>query len=162
MFTDDSVRPIDGPITFPPTDSNRVILPHEDALVLTLGVGCFDVHKILIDLRNFTDLLQMSANRQMGYSLSALENTVLILTSFNGKSTVSLGDVILLVQVGPITLNVRFSVVEDLSPYNTIMGQVWLHKMKVISSIYHQTVSYLIEARQVDLLGSQLIARQCY
>ena len=162
MFIDDSVRPIDGPITFPPIDSNRVILPHEDALVLTLGVGGFDVHKILIDLGNSTDLLQMSAYTQMGYSLSALENIVLILTSFNGASIVSLGDVILPVQVGPITLNVRFSIVEDLSPYNTIMGQVWLHKMKVISSIYHQMVSYLIEAGQVDLLGSQLAARQCY
>ena len=66
----------------------------------------------------------MLAYRQMGYSPSALENIVLILTNFNGASTVSLGDVILLVQVGPITLNVRFSIVEDLLPYNTTMGQV--------------------------------------
>ena len=64
----------------------------------------------------------MSAYRQMGYSLSALENPGRILTSFNGASTVSLGDDILTVQVDPITLNVLFSTVEDLSPYNVIMG----------------------------------------
>ena len=46
----------------------------------------------------------------------------------------SLGDVVLLVQAGPITLNVRFSVVEDLSPFNAIMGREWLHSMKVIPS----------------------------
>lgn len=51
---------------------------------------------------------------------------------------------------------------EDLSPYNAIMGQVWLHKMKVIPFTYHQMVSYLIETRQVDLLGSQLATQQCY
>ena len=123
-FIDDSVRPIDEPITFPSIDSNRVILLHGDALVLTLGVGGFDVHKILIDLGNSTDLLQMSAYRQMGYSSSALENIVLILTNFTGASIVSLGDVIFLVQVGPITLNVRFLIVEDLSPYNTTMGHL--------------------------------------
>ena len=42
------------------------------------------------------------------------------------------------------------------------MGWVWLHKIKVILSIYHQMVSYLTEVGQVDLLGSQLAAQQCY
>ncbi|RVW38892.1 hypothetical protein CK203_073593 [Vitis vinifera] len=65
-FTNDSVRPIDARITLPPIGSNRVILLYGDALVLTLGVSCFDVHKILIDLGNSTNLLQMSAYRQMG------------------------------------------------------------------------------------------------
>ncbi|RVW61066.1 hypothetical protein CK203_045809 [Vitis vinifera] len=33
---------------------------------------------------------------------------------------------------------------------------------EVIPSTYHQMVSYLIESGQVDLLGSQLVAQQCY
>ena len=57
----------------------------------------------------------------MRYSNSALENLDHILISFNGASTVSLGDVILHVQANLVTLNVRFLVVEDLSPYNPIM-----------------------------------------
>ena len=65
----------------------------------------------------------------------------------------SLGDVVLPVQVGPITLNVQFSMVDDLSPYNAIMGHAWLHRMKVIPSTYHQMVSYLTKEGQVDLLG---------
>ena len=104
----------------------------------------------------------MSTYRKMWYSSSILESLSRILIKLNRASTISLGDVILLVQVGSITLNVRFSIVKDLSPYNTIMEWVWLHKMKVIPSTYHQMVSYLIEAGQVDLLGSQLVAQQCY
>ena len=123
-FIDDSVWPIDEPITFPPINSNWVILPHEDALVLTLGVNDFDVHRILVNPRSSANLLQMSAYRQMGYSWSALENLGRILTRFSGASIVSLGDVILPIQADPVTLNVRFSVVEDLSPYNAIMGRV--------------------------------------
>ena len=52
--------------------------------------------------------------------------------------------------------------VDDLFPYNAIMGRAWLHKMKVIPFTYHQMVSYLMEEGQVDLLGSQLVACQCY
>lgn len=86
----------------------------------------------------------------MEYSPSALENPDSILINFNGALTVSLGDVVLLVQANLVTLNVHFSVVEDLSPYNAITGRVWLHKMKFIASTHHQMVSYLTEARQMD------------
>ena len=65
ISTNEGVRSIDKPITFPSIDSNRVILPHEDALVLTLGVDSFDLRKILIDLGSSADLLQMLAYRQM-------------------------------------------------------------------------------------------------
>ena len=51
---------------------------------------------------------------------------------------------------------------DNLSPYNAIMGRAWLRRMKVIHFTYHQRVSYLIEEGQVDLLGSQLVACQCY
>ena len=66
------------------------------------------------------------------------------------------------VQARPLVFNVQFSIVEDLSPFNTIMGRTWLHGMKAIPFTYHQMVSYLTEDRQVNLFGSQLAARQCY
>lgn len=120
------------------------------------------MRKILINLGSSIDLLQMLAYKQMEYSPSTLENSGCILIGFKGASTVSLGDVVLPIQDDLITLNVRFLVIEDLSLYNTIMGSVWLYKMKVIPSTYHQVVSYLTEVGQVDLLGNQLVARQCY
>lgn len=66
------------------------------------------------------------------------------------------------VQASPVTLNVQFSVVEDLSPFNVILSRTWLHDMKVIPSTYHQMVNYLTENEQIDLYGSQLVVRQCY
>ncbi|RVW90003.1 hypothetical protein CK203_035894 [Vitis vinifera] len=62
----------------------------------------------------------------------------------------------------PVTLNVQFSVVQELSPFNVILGRTWLHYMKAIPSTYHQMVSFLTNEGQTDLYGSQLAARQCY
>ena len=98
----------------------------------------------------------MSALKQMGFSPLALENPRRILLGFNRASTTSLGDIVLPIQVGPVILNVQFSVVEDLSQFNAIMGCIWLHGMKVIPSTYHQMVSYLTEDGQINLYGSQL------
>ena len=51
------MRPIDGIVTFPPVDANRILQLHEDDLVLTLGVGGFDVSRVLVDPGSSTDLL---------------------------------------------------------------------------------------------------------
>lgn len=157
-----SVQPIDGTIVFHAIDPARVLQPHRDALILTLGVGDFDVKRILVDPGSSMDLLQVSVIKQMGFIPSILENLGRILSGFNGSSTTSLGDVILPVQAGPIILNILFSIVEDLSPFNAILGHMWLHGMKAILSTYHQVVNFITWNGQVDLHGSQLAARQSY
>ena len=52
---------IDGPISFPSINPNKVIVPHYDALVLTLCINGFDVHRVLVDPSSAADLLQLPA-----------------------------------------------------------------------------------------------------
>ena len=120
------------------------------------------MRRILVDPGSSADLVQASVISQMGRNLTSLENPGRILSGFNGASTTSLGDIVLSIQASPITLNVQFSVVQDLSPFNVILGRTWLHYMKGIPSTYHQMVSFLTKDGQIDLYGSQLAARQCY
>nr|CAN69878.1 hypothetical protein VITISV_015633 [Vitis vinifera] len=137
-LTGEGPRPIDGTIIFPPVDPARTLQPHRDALILSLEIGDFDVRRILVDPGSSADLVQASVVDRMGHNI------------------------ILPVQAGPVTLNVQFSVVQELSPFNVILGRTWLHYMKVIPSTYHQMVSFLTNDGQIDLYGSQLAARQCY
>ena len=134
--------------------------PHRDALILSLEIGDFDVRRILVDPDSSADLVQASVISHMGRNLTGLKNPGRILSGFNGASTTYLGDIVLSVQAGSVTLNVQFSVVQDLSPFNVILGRTWLHYMKVIPSTYHQMVSFLTKDGQIDLYGSQLAARQ--
>ena len=94
-------RPIDGTIVFPPVDPTRILQPHRDALILSLGMRNFDMRCILVDPGSSTDLLQVSVVSQMGRELSGLENPGRIFSGFNGAATTSLGDIVLPVQVGP-------------------------------------------------------------
>ena len=115
--------PINGPISFAPINPSRVIVPHYDALVLTLCINGFDVHRVLVDPGSATDLLQLLDFIQMNLSPGMLNSTRRILSGFNGVTTTMFGDVTLPMKAGPVTQRVMFSIVKDLGPYNAIVGQ---------------------------------------
>ena len=112
-----------------------------------------------MDPSSVTNLLQLPAFTQMKLSLDMLNLARRIFFGFNEATTTTLGDVTLPVKAGSVTQWVLFSIVEDLGPYNAIVGRTWLHSMKVVPSKYHQMVSYLKTVRQVDLLSIQLAAK---
>ena len=120
------------------------------------------MHRVLVDPGSDADLLQQPSFKQMNTSLDRLSSVGRILSGFNEATIVTMGDITLLVIVGSMIQHVLFSIVEDLGPYNAIVGQAWLHAMKVVSSTYLQMINYLTSARQIDLLSSQLVAQQCY
>ena len=157
-----AVMPVEGLISFPSINPTRVITPHYDALKLTICINGFDVHRVLVDPGSAADLLHLPALKQMKVPVGHLHSTGRILSGFNGATTLSVGDIAFSVKAGPVTQQVLFSVVEDLGPYNAILGRACLHAMKAVPSTYHQTISYLTKLGQVDLQGSQLAARQCY
>lgn len=72
----------------------------------------------MVDLGSSVDFLQMTAYKQISYSPLTLESLGCILIEFNRATIISLGDIVLLVKVRPIVLNVKFSIVEDLSVIN--------------------------------------------
>ena len=96
-------KPIDGPISFPLVNPNRVIVPHHDVLVLTLCINGFDVHRVLVDPGSAADLLQLPAFNQMKLFSQMLNSAKQVLSSFIDATTTTLGDITLPVQAGLIT-----------------------------------------------------------
>ena len=133
-------------------------MPHYDALVLTLCINGFDVHRVLVDPGSATNLLELPAFTQMKLSSNMLNSAGRILFGFNGATTMTLGDITLPMKAGPITQRVLFSIIEDLGPYNAIVGRAWLHSMTAVPLTYHQMVRYLTSAGHVNLLSNQLTA----
>ena len=85
----------------------------------------------------------------MKVPLDKLSSAGRVLSEFNGVTTLTMGDIALPVKVGQVTQQVLFSVIEDLGPYNAIVGWAWMHVMKAVPSTYHQTISYLTSAGQI-------------
>ena len=78
-------------------------MSHYDALVLTLCISDFDAHRVLVDLGNAKNLLQLPTFNKMRLSLGMLNSMGRILSGFDGATTVTLREVTLPVRVGLVT-----------------------------------------------------------
>ena len=113
-YSSREIQPINDPISFPPINPSMVITPLHDALILTLCINDFDLHRVLVDPSSAADQLQLPASRQMSISLNWLSLASRILSGFNKATIVTMGNISLPVKVRSIVQQVLFSVVEDL------------------------------------------------
>ena len=146
---------------FSDEDKVGTIQPHDDALVVTLRIGGYDVKRVMIDQGSRAEI--MYPNLYKGLNLKP-ENLIAYsspLVSFEGKMVVPKDQIRLPMQTGPDVVEVDFIVVDAFSPYMAIMGRPWLYTLGVISSTLHQKVKYPSRGQVLEILGSQSTARQC-
>ena len=120
-FAPNNVRPIDGTILFSESPLRQLSTPHDDALILTLEVGCHLMRHILINNGSVADLLYLPALLRLGYKLNNLRNSGRVLVYFNGMQIASLGEIVLPITVGSITALIPFIIIEETSSFNTIL-----------------------------------------
>lgn len=132
----------DHQITFSPVDSVGVHMPHNDPLLVELGIATCDVAKVLIYTSSSVDLILRNTLDKMGVNLHDMKPLSRSLTGFNGASETTIGMIKIPVYACGVTRTVKLSVMRTSAPYNAILGTPWLHSMNAISSTYHQCVKF--------------------
>ena len=87
-------------IGFSEEDARRLHHPHDDALVVSIRVGDYNVHWVLVDNGSSADILYYPAFQQMGIDRARLIPTNAPLVGFGGTRVFLLGAVTLMVTVG--------------------------------------------------------------
>ena len=82
------------------------------------------MHRVLVDPGSVAELLHLLAVMQMKVPLNHLSSVSRILSGFNGSTSLTVGDIPLFVKAGLVTQQVLFSMIEDLGPYNAIIGRI--------------------------------------
>ncbi|CAA0840194.1 Unknown protein, partial [Striga hermonthica] len=134
-------------ISFKAQDAEGVVLPHNDALVITAEVAGFDVKRVFIDTGCSVDVMFYDCFVQINKELNMeLKPVTTALYGFNGVEVVPMGEVSLPVALGAGELRkvrkVRFVVVGAESSYNIIMRQTSLNAFQAVVSTYHMMIKY--------------------
>ena len=148
-------------LSFSDADKLVTIQPHDNALVVTLRIGRYDVKRVLVDQGSAAKIMYLDLYKGLGLKPEDLTTYSSPLVSFEGKMVVPKGQIRLPVQVGADVVEVDFIVIDALSPYTAIMGRPWLHSLGVVSSTLHQKVKDPFGDQVPEIVGSQSMARQC-
>ena len=153
-------------IGFSEEDAWRLHHPHYDALIVSIRVGDYNTHRVLVDNESSADILYYPAFQQMRIEKEQLVPAKAPLVRFGGTRVYPLGAVTLSVTVGDypqqITKDVTFLVVDYSSAYNAISGQPSLKIWKAVTLTYHLMIRFPIEYGVGKVPEDQVAARECY
>ena len=142
-------------------DKVGTIQPHDDALVVMLIIGGYDVRRVLVDQGSAVEIMYPNLYKGLNLKSEDLMAYASPLISFEGKTVIPESQIRLLIQTNSEIVKVDFNVVDSYSPYTAIVARPWLHALRAISSTLHQKVKYHSGDIVKEILGNQSIARQC-
>ena len=138
------------------------IQSHNDALVVTLKIGGYDVKRVMVDQGSGVEIMYPDLYRGLNLKPENLTTYDSPLVSFDGKVVIPMGQIRLPVQAGLEVVEVDFIVVDAYSPYTAIVARPWLHVLGAVSSTLHLKMKYPSGDRIEELVRSQSMARQCF
>ena len=146
---------------FSDEDKIGTIQPHDDALVITLRIGGYDVKKVMVDQGSAVEIMYPDLFKGLNLKTEDLTPYNSPLVSFEGKIIIPKGQVRLPVQAGSEKVEVDFIVVDAYSPYMAIVARPWLQTLGAVSSTLHQKIKYPSGGNVEEILGGQTMVRQC-
>ncbi|XP_050258877.1 uncharacterized protein LOC126703854 [Quercus robur] len=148
-------------LSFSEEDKIGTIQPHDDALLITLRIGDYDVNRVMVDGGSAAEVMYPDLYKGLGLKLEDLMPYNSPLISFDGKLVIAKGMIRLPIQTGPEIVEVNFIVVDTYSPYTAIVDKPWLHTLGAVASSLHQKMKFPPGDQVLEICGCQPMARQC-
>ena len=108
---------------FSDEDKIGTIQPHDDALVITLRIGGYDVKRVMMDQGSAAEIMYPDLYKGLNLRAEDLTPYSSLLVSFEGKIIILKGQIRLPVQTGSEVVEVDFIVVDAYSPYTAIVAR---------------------------------------
>ncbi|XP_050247272.1 uncharacterized protein LOC126694814 [Quercus robur] len=129
-------------LSFSEEDKIGTTQPHDDALLITLKIGDYDVKSVMVDGGSGAEVMYPDLYKGLRLKPEDLMPYNSPLMSFDGKLVIPKGMIRLPIQTSPEIVEVNFIVVDTYSPYTAIVGRPWLHTLGAVASSLHQKVKF--------------------
>ncbi|XP_070057573.1 uncharacterized protein [Nicotiana tomentosiformis] len=146
-------------ITFTEEDVDGLLLPHNDALVISSNVLDFKIKRVLVDPESSTNIIQWRVLEKANLIRSIISATKL-LAGFNLASVTTQGEILLPTNAEGAMKTALLEVVDGDMGYNIILGRPWVHEMKVVPSTYHQLLKFPTPEGIKQIRGYQTATRE--
>ena len=115
----------------------RTIQPHDDALVIILRIGGYDVKRVMVDQGSAAEIMYPDLFKGLNLRAEDLTPYDSPLVSFEGNVIIPKEQIRLPVQTDSEMVKVDFIMVDAYSPYTTFVARPWIHTLGAVSSTLH-------------------------
>jgi hypothetical protein len=154
------------PIVFTDDDFQGIMFPYDDALVVTLLISNYNVHKVLIDTGSSMDNLFMSAFEKMAIDKGRILLMTALLVGFGSDRVRPMRVISLLVITGfelvQATIMIDFILINKPSAYHAIIERPALNALRAVVSTTYLTMKFLTKMGIGVVRRSQEVARFCF
>ncbi|XP_070008348.1 uncharacterized protein [Nicotiana sylvestris] len=150
---------VEDNITFIVEDIDGLLLPHNDALVISLNVLDFKIKRVLVDVGSSANIIQWRV-LEKAKLIENIFSATKLLTGFNLASVTTRGEIFLCTNTEGVMKTTLFEVIDGNMGYNIILGRPWLHEMKTMTSTYHQLLKFPTPEGIKQRRGDQPAARE--
>ena len=123
-------------LSFSKEDKVGTTQPHDNALLITLKIGGYNVKRVMVDGGSATEIMYPNLYKGLKLKPEDLLPYSSPLISFDGKLVTPKGMIRLPIQTGSEIVEVNFIVVNTYSPYIAIVGRPWLHTLGAVASLH--------------------------
>ncbi|XP_019233664.1 PREDICTED: uncharacterized protein LOC109214225 [Nicotiana attenuata] len=146
-------------ITFTEEDADGLLLPHNDALVISLNVLDFKIKRVLMDPGSSANIIRWRLLEQTKLTGSIIPASKL-LAGYNLASVTTRGEILLPMNAEGVMKTTLFEAVDGDMGYNINLGRPWLHEIKVVPSTYHELLKFPTPEGIKQIRGDQPAAKE--
>ncbi|XP_070020872.1 uncharacterized protein [Nicotiana sylvestris] len=126
---------------------------HNKALHLTVKCEDYYVKRVILDGGSGVDTCPLSTLQRIEIGTGRICPNNVCVSAFDDIKRDTLGEIDLILTIGPVEFEVTFQVLDMDTSYNFLLGIPWIHDAGAVPSTLHQMVKFEDEDREIVVHG---------
>ncbi|XP_060178843.1 uncharacterized protein LOC132609024 [Lycium barbarum] len=128
-------------------------LGHNKALNITVRCREKFISKVLIDGGSAVNICPVTTLLALGIDIGKLRDSHVRVKGFDGAQRGVVGEIDLVLEIGPVEFTVEFQVMDISSSYNLLIGRPWIHMAGAVPSTLHQNLKFVWNRQEIVIHG---------
>ncbi|KAI5386512.1 hypothetical protein KIW84_072877 [Lathyrus oleraceus] len=126
-------------------------------LALHISMSCKDdaMSNVLVDTGSSLNMLPKSTLARLSYQGPPMRQSGVVIKAFDGSRKTVIGEVELLVKIGPCDFQITFQVMDIHPSYSCLLGKPWIHEAGAVTSTLHQKLKFVKNKKLVVVGGEK-------
>ncbi|XP_027166738.1 uncharacterized protein LOC113766785 [Coffea eugenioides] len=126
---------------------------HNKALYISVCCNGKLLPRVLIDNGSALNICPWNTLVKLGVQEAKLRRSTTVVRGFDGAKRESMGEVNLVLEIGPAQFQIMCQVMDFSIVYNILLGRPWIHTSGAIPSSLHQMLRFMVNGQLITIFA---------